>query len=80
MGNGWGDVFAPQVWFSVMGNPVWRRLAVANNPRCADGRCGMARAAEGSRLLLLIMGQLILLAGVGHAAMNDGPTGGAAAS
>jgi putative copper resistance protein D len=19
MGNGWGDVFAPQVWFSVMG-------------------------------------------------------------
>jgi putative copper resistance protein D len=30
---------------------------------------------KGSRLLLLAMGQLILLAGVGHAAMNDGPMG-----
>ncbi len=57
------------------GNPVWRRLAVANDPRCDNGRCAWLAPLKGSRLLLLAMGQLILLAGVGHAAMNDGPMG-----
>ena len=35
----------------------------------------MAYPAKGSRLLLLVMGQLVLLAGVGHAAMNGGAPG-----
>lgn len=75
MGNGWGDVFAPQIWFSVMGTRfggvwLWQIILAA----LTVGAAWLA-PLKGSRLLLLAMGQLILLAGVGHAAMNDGPTG-----
>jgi len=75
MGNGWGDVFAPQVWFSVMGTRVggvwlWQMILAAITVSAA-----WLAPLKGSRLLLLAMGQLILLAGVGHAAMNDGPMG-----
>ncbi|HII4350209.1 TPA: copper homeostasis membrane protein CopD [Enterobacter cloacae] len=74
MGNGWGDVFAPQVWFSVMGTRfggvwLWQMILAA----MMVGAAWLA-PLKGS-LLLLAMGQLILLAGVGHAAMNDGPMG-----
>lgn len=75
MGNGWGDVFAPQVWSGVMrtqfgGVWLWQMILAAMTVAAA-----WLAPLKGSRLLLLAMGQLILLAGVGLAAMNDGPMG-----
>ncbi|MBY6355009.1 MAG: copper homeostasis membrane protein CopD [Enterobacter sichuanensis] len=75
MGSGWGDVFAPQVWQSVLGTQfgsvwLWQIILAA----IAVGAAWLA-PLKGSRLLLLAMGQLILLAGVGHAAMLEGAMG-----
>ncbi|KLP57462.1 membrane protein [Enterobacter genomosp. O] len=75
MGSGWGDVFAPAVWRSVMGTQfggvwLWQIILAAITVSAA-----WLAPLKGSRLLLLAMGQLILLAGVGHAAMNEGPLG-----
>ncbi|MCW1825754.1 copper homeostasis membrane protein CopD [Enterobacter asburiae] len=75
MGSGWGDVFAPAVWHSVMGTQfggvwLWQMILAAITVSAA-----WLAPLKGSRLLLLAMGQLILLAGVGHAAMNEGPLG-----
>lgn len=75
MGDGWRDVLNPHVWQSVLGTQfgsvwLWQIILAA----MTVGAAWLA-AQKGSRLLLLAMGQLILLAGVGHAAMNDGPLG-----
>ncbi|WP_343646018.1 copper homeostasis membrane protein CopD [Enterobacter sp.] len=75
MGNGWGDVLRPSVWHGVLGTQfggVWLWQMVL-----ATLTAGVAWLAphKASRLLLLAMGQLVLLAGVGHAAMNDGAAG-----
>lgn len=76
MGDGWADVFSPDVWLSVAGTRfgsvwIWQLLlAVATfgvvllRPRALQGL-----------LLLLAAAQLILLAGAGHAAMHDGALG-----
>ena len=75
MGSGWGDVFSPEIWRSVLTTQfgsvwLWQMILAA----ITVGAAWLA-PLKGSRLLLLAMGQLILLAGVGHAAMSDGPTG-----
>lgn len=75
MGNGWGDVLRPSVWHGVLGTQfggVWLWQMVL-----AMLTAGVAWLAphKASRLLLLTMGQFVLLAGVGHAAMNDGAAG-----
>lgn len=75
MGNGWGDVLRPSVWHGVLGTQfggVWLWQMVL-----AMLTAGVAWLAphKASRLLLLAMGQFVLLAGVGHAAMNDGAAG-----
>lgn len=75
MGNGWGDVFAPGIWRSVLATQfggvwLWQMILAVITVGAA-----WLVPLKGSRLLLLAMGQLILLAGVGHAAMNDGPGG-----
>ena len=75
MGNGWGDVLRPSVWHGVLGTQfggVWLWQMVL-----ATLTAGAAWLAphKASRLLLLAMGQFVLLAGVGHAAMNDGAAG-----
>ncbi|WP_447439478.1 copper homeostasis membrane protein CopD [Enterobacter cloacae] len=75
MGNGWGDVFNPNVWQSVLATQfgsVWLWQIILG----AIAACVAWLAPQkGSRLLLLAMGQFVLLAGVGHAAMNDGAAG-----
>ncbi|EKM5717611.1 copper homeostasis membrane protein CopD [Enterobacter cloacae] len=75
MGNGWGDVFNPNVWQSVLVTQfgsVWLWQIILG----AIAACVAWLAPQkGSRLLLLAMGQFVLLAGVGHAAMNDGAAG-----
>lgn len=75
MGDGWGDVLNPRVWQGVLGTQfgsvwLWQIILAA----MTVGAAWLA-PTKGSRMLLLAMGQLILLAGVGHAAMNDGPLG-----
>lgn len=77
MGDGWSDTWRPEVWQAVVQTHfgsvwlwqivlAWVTLGVAwIKPR------QMMR-----RLLLLCVAQFILLAGVGHAAMNDGALGG----
>lgn len=76
MGDGWSDTWRPEVWQAVVQTHfgsvwlwqivlAWVTLGVAwIQPR------QMMR-----RLLLLCVAQFILLAGVGHAAMNDGALG-----
>ncbi|KZP67620.1 hypothetical protein A3N40_14140 [Enterobacter cloacae subsp. dissolvens] len=75
MGNGWGDVFNPDVLQSVLATQfgsVWLwQIILAVITVCA----AWLAPQKGSRLLLLAMGQFVLLAGVGHAAMNDGAVG-----
>ncbi len=75
MGNGWGDVIRPAVWRSVLGTQfggvwLWQMVLAA-----ATAGAAWLTPQKGSRLLLLVMGQLVLLAGVGHAAMNGGAPG-----
>lgn len=75
MANGWPDVVNPDIWHSVLttqfgGVWLWQMiLAVVT--------VGVAWLVpqKGSRLLLLAMGQCVLLAGVGHATMNEGLAG-----
>ncbi|KLQ40555.1 membrane protein [Enterobacter cloacae subsp. dissolvens] len=75
MGNGWGDVFNPDVLQSVLATQfgsVWLwQIILAVITACA----AWLAPQKGSRLLLLAMGQFVLLAGVGHAAMNDSAVG-----
>lgn len=77
MGGGWGDSVNPQVWLAVLGTrfgAVWLWqicLGVVTvvifllKPRALQGV-----------LLIFAAAQLILLAGVGHAAMHEGLLGG----
>ncbi|AJZ89919.1 membrane protein [Klebsiella michiganensis] len=76
MGDGWSDVISPDVWQAVLTTRfgsvwIWQLLlglatlaAVLIAPRAMPGL-----------LLLLAAAQLIMLAGVGHAAMHDGALG-----
>ena len=76
MGDGWGDVWQPAIWQAVAGTRfgsvwiwqillAWVTLAVV-----------WLRPRRLVRLLLVLLcGQLILMAGVGHAAMSEGVRG-----
>lgn len=75
MGNGWGDALRPAVWHSVLGTQfgsvwLWQIILATLTAGAA-----WLTPQKGARLLLLAMGQFVLLAGVGHAAMNDGAPG-----
>ncbi|MGX4989308.1 copper homeostasis membrane protein CopD [Enterobacter kobei] len=75
MGDGWGDVFNPQVWHGVLATQfgsVWLWQIILASITVA---AAWLAPLKGSRLLLLAMGQFVLLAGVGHATMNEGPLG-----
>ncbi|MGK7246105.1 copper homeostasis membrane protein CopD [Buttiauxella agrestis] len=77
MGSGWRDAINPQVWLAVLGTRfgsvwLWQILlgvvtvaVLLLKPRTLQ-----------SMLLILAAAQLILLAGVGHAAMREGFVGG----
>lgn len=76
MGEGWRDVFRPEIWLAVATTRTgsillwqvvlaWITIGLAlMQPRRVEGL-----------LLIFVVIQLLLLAGVGHAAMNDGVTG-----
>ncbi|WP_370971729.1 copper homeostasis membrane protein CopD [Enterobacter wuhouensis] len=75
MANGWADVFSPDIWRAVLGTQfggvwLWQIVLAA----ITVGGAWLA-PLKGARMLLLAMGQLVLIAGVGHAAMNEGATG-----
>ncbi|WP_368543769.1 copper homeostasis membrane protein CopD [Enterobacter soli] len=77
MGNGWGDVLRPDIWRTVAGTQfgsVWLWQIVLALITAAAAWIAPQKGAR--RLLLLAMGQFLLLAGVGHAAMNEGAAGG----
>lgn len=77
MGSGWQDVINPQIWLAVLGTSfgsiwLWQILlsvvtlvVLLLKPRPLQ-----------SMLMILAAAQLILLAGVGHAAMREGIVGG----
>lgn len=77
MGSGWSDAINPQIWLAVLGTRfgsvwLWQILlgvvataALLLKPRTLQ-----------PLLLILAAAQLILLAGVGHAAMREGFVGG----
>jgi putative copper resistance protein D len=77
MGSGWRDAINPQIWLAVLGTSfgsvwLWQILlsvvtvaVLLLKPRTLQ-----------SMLLILAAAQLILLAGVGHAAMREGFVGG----
>jgi putative copper resistance protein D len=76
MAGGWQDVFLPDVWFGVLGTRfgnlwlwqiilAWLSLIIL-----------LLKSDRSMRLMLFLLGfQLILLAGVGHAAMREGLPG-----
>lgn len=76
MGDGWADVFRPEIWQAVATTRtgsilLWQAVMawitiglMLMQPRRVQGL-----------LLILIVIQLLLLAGVGHAAMNEGVPG-----
>lgn len=73
MGNGWPDVWQPAIWQAVAGTQfggvwVWQILLAFE----ALAVVWLKPRRPGRLLLVLFCAQLLLLAGVGHAAMNDG--------
>jgi len=77
MANGWPDVVNPSVWQALAGTQfgrVWLWEIVLAGITVAIAWLWPPRAAR--LLLLFAAAQWILLAGTGHAAMNDGVTGG----
>ncbi|EPU3944561.1 copper homeostasis membrane protein CopD [Klebsiella michiganensis] len=73
MGNGWPDVWLPAIWQAVAGTQfggvwVWQILLAF----VALAVVWLKPRRPGRLLLVLFCAQLLLLAGVGHAAMNDG--------
>ncbi|HCF8064636.1 TPA: copper homeostasis membrane protein CopD [Klebsiella michiganensis] len=73
MGNGWPDVWQPAIWQAVAGTQfggvwVWQILLAF----VALAVVWLKPRRPGRLLLVLFCAQLLLLAGVGHAAMNDG--------
>lgn len=76
MGSGWADTINPQVWFAVSGTrfgEVWLWQIFLGIVTVAAFLI-KPRALQ-SVLLILAAAQLILLAGVGHAAMREGIPG-----
>ncbi|HHT2452055.1 copper homeostasis membrane protein CopD [Klebsiella michiganensis] len=72
MGNGWPDVWQPAIWQAVAGTQfggvwVWQILLAF----VALAVVWLKPRRPGRLLLVLFCAQLLLLAGVGHAAMND---------
>lgn len=73
MGNGWPDVWQPAVWQAVAGTQfgsvwVWQILLAL----VALVVVWLKPRRPARLLLILLCAQLLLLAGVGHAAMNEG--------
>lgn len=76
MGDGWSDTWRPEVWQAVVQThfgSVWLWQIVL--AWVALGVAWIQPRQMMRRLLLLCVAQFILLAGVGHAAMNDGALG-----
>lgn len=73
MGNGWPDVWQPTIWLAVARTQfggVWIGQILLAVVTLALVWVKPRRA--GHMLLVLLCAQLLLLAGVGHAAMNEG--------
>ncbi|MBA7934527.1 copper homeostasis membrane protein CopD [Klebsiella sp. RHBSTW-00215] len=73
MGNGWPDVWQPAIWQAVAGTQfgsawVWQILLAL----VALVVVWLKPRHPARLLLILLCAQLLLLAGVGHAAMNEG--------
>ncbi|HCB1497895.1 putative copper resistance protein D [Klebsiella oxytoca] len=73
MGNGWPDVWQPTIWQAVAGTQfgsawVWQILLAL----VALVVVWLKPRRPARLLLILLCAQLLLLAGVGHAAMNEG--------
>ena len=76
MGDGWNDVWQPTIWRAVIGTQfggVWLWQVVLAWIALAVAWIKPRRPAR--LLLLLFCAQLLLMAGVGHAAMHDGWVG-----
>lgn len=75
MGNGWQDVWQPQIWLAVAGTQfghlwLWQLLLAVTTLLVAYWH-----PRQQGRLALLAGAQLLLLAGTGHAAMREGLAG-----
>lgn len=73
MGNGWHDVWQPDIWLAVSETQfgsVWLWQIII-----ALATLLLAFMHQQGRVLLLVTAQLLLLANTGHAAMHDGVTG-----
>lgn len=75
MGEGWQDVWQPQTWLALAGTQfgsvwIWQMVVAI-----ASLMVVFVQPQHQGRLVLLCGAQLLLLAGVGHAAMLDGLAG-----
>ncbi|MFG6653589.1 copper homeostasis membrane protein CopD [Scandinavium sp. M-37] len=76
MANGWGDVLQPDIWLAVTGTrfgSIWQWQILLTWVALAIVCLRPHRLAP--LLLILCVAQLLLMAGVGHAAMQDGAIG-----
>lgn len=75
MGDGWQDVWQPQTWLALAGTQfgsvwIWQMLTAVLALSVA-----LLQPRHQGRLLLLCGAQMLLMAGVGHAAMLEGGMG-----
>lgn len=76
MAGGWGDVISPTIWQAVLTTQfggVWLWQIILSTISLAVLLLKPYRV--GALLMVLLMGQVVLLAGVGHAVMAEGARG-----
>lgn len=75
MGDGWSDVVRPDIWLIVAGTQtgavlVWQVVAA-----CLALVVVLMQPLQQRKILLLVILQFVLAAGIGHAAMREGTMG-----
>ncbi|WLI76047.1 copper homeostasis membrane protein CopD [Kosakonia sp. H02] len=75
MAGGWPDVWQPMVWMAVVGTQTGTLLAWQIILACLTLIAALLQPLQQKRLVLLVVIQFLLAAGLGHAAMRYGVMG-----
>ncbi|WP_312691648.1 copper homeostasis membrane protein CopD [Kosakonia sp.] len=75
MGEGWQDVWRPEIWLMLTGTQFGSVWSLQMLLACLTLIVALLQPGNQQRLLLLVTIQFMLSAGTGHAAMHDGLTG-----
>ncbi|MEJ8323064.1 copper homeostasis membrane protein CopD [Kosakonia sacchari] len=75
MGNGWQDVVRPDIWLAVAATQTGAVLAWQVIVACLALVVVLMQPLQQRKILLLVILQFVLAAGIGHAAMRQGAMG-----